>query len=69
MPKISRIIRTLQMSLVVVALALAMLALITQAGVVAVQRAYPAQGRIIEVAGRLSMCLISARGIPHRRRS
>ena len=39
------------MSLVVVALALAMLALITQAGVVAVQRAYPAQGRIIEVAG------------------
>jgi pimeloyl-ACP methyl ester carboxylesterase len=39
------------MSLVVVALALAMLALITQAGVVAVQRAYPAQGRIIEVEG------------------
>ena len=39
------------MSLVVVALALAMLALITQAGVVAVQRAYPAQGRMIEVAG------------------
>jgi pimeloyl-ACP methyl ester carboxylesterase len=39
------------MSLVVVVLALAMLALITQAGVVAVQRAYPAQGRMIEVAG------------------
>jgi len=39
------------MSLVVVALALAMLALITQAGVIAVQRAYPAQGRMIEVAG------------------
>ena len=39
------------MSLVVVALALAMLALITQAGVVAVQRAHPAQGRMIEVAG------------------
>ena len=39
------------MSLVVVALALVMLALITQAGVVAVQRAYPAQGRFIEVSG------------------
>jgi pimeloyl-ACP methyl ester carboxylesterase len=39
------------MSLVVVVLALAMLALITQAGVVAVQRAYPAQGRVIEVEG------------------
>jgi pimeloyl-ACP methyl ester carboxylesterase len=31
--------------------ALAVLALTTQAGVVALQRAYPAQGRIIEVAG------------------
>jgi pimeloyl-ACP methyl ester carboxylesterase len=39
------------MSLVVVVLALAMLALITQAGVVALQRAYPAQGRMIEVTG------------------
>ena len=39
------------MSLVVVVLALATLALITQAGVVAVQRVYPAQGRTIEVAG------------------
>ncbi|WP_159007816.1 alpha/beta hydrolase [Bradyrhizobium sp. S69] len=39
------------MSLVVVALALAVLALITQTGVVAVQRAYPAQGRMVEVAG------------------
>jgi pimeloyl-ACP methyl ester carboxylesterase len=39
------------MSLVVVVLALMMLALITQAGVVAVQRAHPAQGRMIEVAG------------------
>jgi pimeloyl-ACP methyl ester carboxylesterase len=39
------------MSLVVVVLALAMLALITQAGVVAVQRAYPAQGRMIGVTG------------------
>lgn len=39
------------MSLVVVAAALVMLALITQAGVVALQRAYPAQGRMIEVTG------------------
>jgi pimeloyl-ACP methyl ester carboxylesterase len=39
------------MSLVVVVLALMMLALITQAGVVAVRRAHPAQGRMIEVAG------------------
>jgi pimeloyl-ACP methyl ester carboxylesterase len=39
------------MSLVVVVLALATLALITQAGVVAVQRVYPAQGRTIEVEG------------------
>jgi pimeloyl-ACP methyl ester carboxylesterase len=37
-------------SMVVVA-ALAMLALITQAGVLALQRSYPAQGRTIEVAG------------------
>jgi pimeloyl-ACP methyl ester carboxylesterase len=37
-------------SMVVVA-ALAMLALITQGGVLAVQRAYPAQGRMIEVSG------------------
>jgi pimeloyl-ACP methyl ester carboxylesterase len=37
-------------SMVVVA-ALAMLALITQAGVLALQRSYPAQGRTVEVAG------------------
>jgi pimeloyl-ACP methyl ester carboxylesterase len=36
---------------VVVVAALAILALITQAGIVAVQRAYPVQGRMIEVAG------------------
>jgi pimeloyl-ACP methyl ester carboxylesterase len=36
---------------VVVVVALATLALITQAGVVAIQRAYPAQGKMIEVAG------------------
>jgi pimeloyl-ACP methyl ester carboxylesterase len=36
---------------VVVVAALAILALITQAGVLALQRAYPAQGKMIEVAG------------------
>jgi pimeloyl-ACP methyl ester carboxylesterase len=36
---------------VVVVVALAILALITQAGVVAIQRSYPAQGRMVEVAG------------------
>src|ERR1700710_2614597 len=39
------------MSFVVVVVALAMLALITQAGVLALQRVYPAQGRMIEVSG------------------
>ena len=39
------------MLLVVVVAALAILALITQAGVLALQRAYPAQGKMIEVAG------------------
>jgi pimeloyl-ACP methyl ester carboxylesterase len=36
---------------IVVVAVLALLALITQAGVLALQRAYPAQGRMIEVAG------------------
>ena len=39
------------MILVVVVAALTILALVTQAGVIALQRAYPAQGRMIEVAG------------------
>src|SRR6266478_7476541 len=39
------------MTLVVVVAALAILVLVTQAGVFALQRAYPAQGRMIEVAG------------------
>jgi pimeloyl-ACP methyl ester carboxylesterase len=39
------------MTLILVVAALAVLALITQAGVAALQRAYPAQGRMIEVAG------------------
>jgi pimeloyl-ACP methyl ester carboxylesterase len=50
-PKGIKVIRTLHMSLVVVVLALVVLALVTQAGVVAVQRVYLAQGRMIEVAG------------------
>ena len=36
---------------VVVVVALAILALITQIGVLALQRTYPAQGKVIEVAG------------------
>jgi pimeloyl-ACP methyl ester carboxylesterase len=39
------------MSLVAVVVALAVLALVTQAGVIALQRAFPAQGRLIEVDG------------------
>jgi pimeloyl-ACP methyl ester carboxylesterase len=39
------------MSFVVVVIALVILTLITQAGVLALQRAYPAQGRMIEVTG------------------
>jgi pimeloyl-ACP methyl ester carboxylesterase len=39
------------MSLVIVVAALAILALVTQAGVFALQRAYPTRGRMIEVAG------------------
>jgi pimeloyl-ACP methyl ester carboxylesterase len=50
------------MMLVVVAAALAILALITQAGVLALQRVYPGQGRIIEVAGaRLNVVDIGPR--------
>ena len=39
------------MSLVAVAMALVVLALVTQAGIIVVQRLYPAQGRMIEVDG------------------
>jgi pimeloyl-ACP methyl ester carboxylesterase len=48
---VQKLIRTLQMIVAVVVAALAVLALITQAGVLALQRAYPAQGRMIEVTG------------------
>jgi pimeloyl-ACP methyl ester carboxylesterase len=53
-PKITetvKLIRTLQMISVVVVMALVILALVTQAGVLALQRTYPAQGKMIEVAG------------------
>jgi pimeloyl-ACP methyl ester carboxylesterase len=39
------------MSSIIVVAALAVMALATQAGVLALQRAYPAQGRMVEVAG------------------
>ena len=39
------------MAIMIVVAALAMLALITQAGVFAVQRAHPPQGRMVEVSG------------------
>jgi pimeloyl-ACP methyl ester carboxylesterase len=50
-PKTIEIIRTLQMIAVVIVVALVILVLITQAGVLALQRAYPARGKMIEVAG------------------
>jgi pimeloyl-ACP methyl ester carboxylesterase len=48
---VHKIIRTLQMMVVIAVAALAVLALVTQAGVFALQRAYPAQGETIAVAG------------------
>jgi pimeloyl-ACP methyl ester carboxylesterase len=48
---VTKFIRTFSMTPAVVVAALVVLALITQAGVLAVQRAHPAQGRTIEVAG------------------
>jgi pimeloyl-ACP methyl ester carboxylesterase len=48
---VHKIVRTFQMIVVVAVAALAVLALVTQAGVVALQRAYPQQGETIEVAG------------------
>lgn len=46
-----KVIRALQMISILVVAALAILALVTQAGVLVLQRAYPAQGRLIEVSG------------------
>src|SRR5450631_3393603 len=48
MPKV---FRTLRMLTIAAVAALAVLALITQAGVLLLQRSFPAQGRMIEVAG------------------
>jgi pimeloyl-ACP methyl ester carboxylesterase len=48
---VPKLIRTFSMISVVVVAALAILALITQIGVLALQRTYPAQGKVIEVAG------------------
>lgn len=56
------------MSLIVVVAALVLLALVTQAGVLVLQRTYPAQGRMIEVAGaRLNIVELGPRdaaGLP-----
>ncbi len=53
------------MILVLVVAALAILALVTQAGVFALQRAYPARGRMIEVAGAtLNVVNIGPRDAP-----
>jgi pimeloyl-ACP methyl ester carboxylesterase len=48
---VDKFIRAFSMTSVVVVAALVVLALITQAGVLILQRAYPAQGRMVEVAG------------------
>ena len=45
-------IRTPAMIPLVFVAALVLLALVTQAGIVAVQRSFPPQGRMIEVEGR-----------------
>jgi pimeloyl-ACP methyl ester carboxylesterase len=52
------------MTSIIVVTALVILALITQAGVIVLQRTYPAQGEAIEVAGaRLNVVDIGPRGI------
>src|SRR5882672_5700930 len=48
---VQKIIRTFSMVVAIVVAALAILALVTQAGVWLTQRAHPAQGRLVEVAG------------------
>lgn len=48
---VHKIVRIISMILIAVAATLAILALITQAGVLLLERAYPARGRMIEVAG------------------
>src|ERR1700681_1352366 len=48
---VPKVFTTLQMMTIAVVAALAVLALITQAGVLVLQRSFPAQGRMVEVAG------------------
>jgi pimeloyl-ACP methyl ester carboxylesterase len=48
---VRRIIRIISMLAIIVVAALAVLAAVTQLGVVALQRAHPAQGRLIDVEG------------------
>jgi pimeloyl-ACP methyl ester carboxylesterase len=48
---VQKIIRTFSMVAVIVVAALTFLALVTQAGILLAQRAHPAQGSMIEVAG------------------
>jgi len=48
---VQNIIRTFSMAAVIVVAALVMLALATQAGVLLIQRAHPAKGRMVEVSG------------------
>jgi pimeloyl-ACP methyl ester carboxylesterase len=48
---VHKIIRTFAMVAVIVVAALAVLALVTQTGVLVLQRGYPAQGKMIDVAG------------------
>jgi pimeloyl-ACP methyl ester carboxylesterase len=48
---VQNIIRTFSMVAVIVVAALAFLAMVTQAGVLRAQRAYPAQGRMVGVSG------------------
>ena len=50
---VPKIIRTLQMVSVIVVAALGILALVTQAGVLVLQRAWPAQGKMVEVEGAI----------------
>src|SRR6476661_1835838 len=49
--RVAKLSRTCRMILVIVLAALALLALVTEAGVFALQRVYPARGRMVEVAG------------------
>src|SRR5882672_3559517 len=49
--QVQKIFRTFSMLTVMVVVALAGLALATQAGIRVVQQAFPAQGRMVEIAG------------------